>query len=301
MKRVALTALGLSMMVTGAASAADMAVKAPPIAVAPPCIWCGFYVGLNAGYAWSDNSVSSVGNGVQIEPLLSPTIPPAAAASVTGPIPAGRSDGFIGGAQAGYNFQSRNFVFGVETDIQGLSGRGSGTVSNSVIWSPPSSVNSTLTASNKVEWLGTLRGRAGLTIAPNFLVYGTAGLAYGQVNSSVAITQQVVGIGGVPAGGAAALVSSLASASETRVGWAAGAGGEWMLSGNWSAKLEYLHYDLGGVNYNGAVNNFATVGAPVPVGTPIYTVNTRNSTNFRGDIVRVGLNYKLGGPVVAKY
>jgi len=45
----------------------------------------------------------------------------------------------------------------------------------------------------------------------------------------------------------------------------------------------------------------ATVGAPVPVGTPIYTVNTRNSTNFRGDIVRVGLNYKLGGPVVAKY
>jgi outer membrane immunogenic protein len=83
--------------------------------------------------------------------------------------------------------------------------------------------------------------------------------------------------------------------SETRVGWTVGAGGEWMFTSNWSAKLEYLHYDLGSANYGTPVSNVAqTLG-------PIFTLGQSSSTNFRGDIVRVGLNYKFGGPVVAKY
>ena len=81
-----------------------------------------------------------------------------------------------------------------------------------------------------------MRGRIGIAVVPNFLIYGTGGLAYGGVNSSTGINEAFSGLGGLVTG------TSLASGnfSETRVGWTVGAGGEWMFTGNWSAKLEYL-------------------------------------------------------------
>jgi outer membrane immunogenic protein len=155
--------------------------------------------------------------------------------------------------------------------------------------------SATLTAANSVNWLGTVRGRIGLVAAPNFLIYGTGGLAYGGVNSRTGINEAFsgplaadLGLNGTfPASG---------NFSETRVGWTVGAGGEWMFTSNWSAKLEYLHYDLGSANYGTPVGNFGLTPT-----TLLYTLGQSSSTNFRGDIVRVGLNYKFGGPVVAKY
>jgi outer membrane immunogenic protein len=144
-----------------------------------------------------------------------------------------------------------------------------------------------------------VRGRIGIAVVPNFLIYGTGGLAYGGVNSSTGINQVLPlapGFdGSFPASG---------NFSQTRVGWTVGAGGEWMFTSNWSAKLEYLHYDLGSANYGTSVSNFFNAAgvAGLPVGTLLYTLGQSSSTqSFRGDIVRVGLNYKFGGPVVAKY
>jgi outer membrane immunogenic protein len=119
---------------------------------------------------------------------------PIAAAGLTTPIPVSSSNGFIGGGQVGYNYQFGNFVAGIETDIQGLSGRGSGATATSL----PSVVsgdriNTTVTATNSVKWLGTLRGQLGFTMTPRLLVYGTGGLAYGDVTSSTTIGQQIVG------------------------------------------------------------------------------------------------------------
>jgi outer membrane immunogenic protein len=304
MKKLAL-AVSVLAISAAAASAADMApaplyTKAPPIEVAPACVWCGFYVGGNVGYSQSENTSvnsSAVVNALGT-PLLVPTLPPAAAAGLTTGIPVGSRNGIIGGGQFGYNFQSGRFVAGFEADIQGLSGRATGTSATAVAGVPGIAANATLTATNSVNWLGTVRGRIGIAAAPNFLIYGTGGLAYGGVNSSTGINQAFAGPdafalnGTFPASG---------NFSETRVGWTVGAGGEWMFTSNWSAKLEYLHYDLGSANYGTSVSNFATAGAPVPVGTLLYTLGQSSSTNFRGDIVRVGLNYKFGGPVVAKY
>ena len=71
-----------------------------------------------------------------------------------------------------------------------------------------------------------------------------------------------------------------------------------MFSGNWSAKFEYLHYDLGSARYTGIVNNFANANVG---GFLAYSVSTLSSTRFSGDIVRVGLNYKLwGGPAFSR-
>jgi outer membrane immunogenic protein len=297
--------LAVSVLVISAvgASAADLPVytKAPPIEVVPACVWCGFYVGGNVGYAQSEST--SVNSSAMAGPFGSAPAPPGfdqdipatAAAGLTTGIPVGSQKGIIGGGQFGYNFQSGRFVAGFEADIQGLSGRATGT-SVTAVTVDTIPVNATLTATNSVNWLGTVRGRIGIAATPNFLIYGTGGLAYGGVNSSTGINQAFSGpINGVG--------TSLASGnfSETRVGWTAGAGGEWMFTSNWSAKIEYLHYDLGSANYGTPVNNFATAGVFAPLGTFFYTLGQNSSTNFRGDIVRVGINYKFGGPVVAKY
>jgi outer membrane immunogenic protein len=301
-------ALAVSVLAISAvsASAADMApaplyTKAPPIEVAPACVWCGWYVGGNVGYSQSEpTSVNS--SAVVTNPGIlggvSPTFPAAAVAGLTTGIPVGSQKGIIGGGQFGYNFQSGRFVAGFEADIQGLSGRATGTSVTSVPVAIATVTNATLTAANSVNWLGTVRGRIGIAAAPNFLIYGTGGLAYGGVNSSTGINQTILSQAG---GGLNGTFPASGNFAETRVGWTVGAGGEWMFTNNWSAKLEYLHYDLGSANYGTTVNNFTVAGGGIPVGQLLYTLGQSSSTNFRGDIVRVGLNYKFGGPVVAKY
>jgi outer membrane immunogenic protein len=293
MKKFLVTTAAFGMLALPA-MAADMApapmVYKAPVPV-PVCIWCGFYIGANAGYAWSeDNSVNTTGSLSSIFAGIAPATGPAAVASATAQIPGGNANGFIGGGQIGYNFQYSSFVYGIEADFQGLSGKSSGTASNSVgiVGFPGTNVNTTLTATDSVSWLGTLRGRLGYTITPSLLVYGTGGLAYGEAKSSTAIGQQIVG---PAAGGATGPYGSAVSISSTRTGWTAGAGAEWLFTRNWTAKLEYLHYDLGSANYAGSMTNLA-VGV-APVGTPLYTVGTTSSVKFSGDIVRAGVNYKF--------
>jgi outer membrane immunogenic protein len=273
------------------ASAADMPLKAPPAPAAPVWVWTGFYGGVNAGGEWPENnSVNTLGSLPFLNPVIAAAAGPAAVAGATANIPGSRAAGFIGGVQVGYNYQVNNFVAGVETDIQWLSGRSSATVANVVpITGFAAADNTTLMATNSVDWLGTLRGRLGVTVTPSLLVYGAGGLAYGEVKSSTTINQAITG---PAAGGANGPYASFSSISQIRTGWTAGAGAELMLSSNWSAKFEYLYYDLGSVSYNGAMTNLA-VGV-VPVGTPLYTVGVNSSTSYRGNIARFGLNYKFG-------
>jgi outer membrane immunogenic protein len=87
------------------------------------------------------------------------------------------------------------------------------------------------TTSHGLSYLGTLRARIGVLIVPSFLLYATGGLAYGGARSDTTIVQS---IDDPPL---STLMTS-GSFSKTRVGYAVG--GEWMLSSNWSAKLEYL-------------------------------------------------------------
>ena len=112
--------------------------------------------------------------------------------------------GIAGGIEGGYNWQRGAFVFGGETDIQ-LSGADD-TISPFEFSNP---------------WFGTLRGRAGIAIN-NVLLFGTAGLAYGDIRAD----------------------SALLSESHTSIGWTAGGGIEVGFSPRWSAKAEWLYLDL---------------------------------------------------------
>jgi outer membrane immunogenic protein len=305
MKKTVIGIAAIAVLIGTPALAADMPLKALPPAPAPAWSWTGFYIGGNAGYAWSQNdSVGSVGAPIFANPLSLAGTTASLAASVAGVttnIPGSNAGGFIGGGQVGYNYQFNNkYVVGIEADIQGISGRSSGTTANSVpLVGFAAAANTTLAATNSVNWLGTLRGRLGFTVVPNLLVYGTGGLAYGGANSSTTIGQALVGPGAATVTGP---YGSFASISQTRVGWTVGAGAEWMITGNWSAKLEYLYYDLGRVSYGGTMSNIVVPpGGAVPTGGVFYTLGATSSTRYIGDIIRVGLNYHFGGPVVAKY
>jgi outer membrane immunogenic protein len=292
-------ALAVSILVVSAvsASAADLApvyTKAPPIEVAPACVWCGFYVGGNVGYAGSEstsvNSSAVVTNPGIVGGLGAPAL---AAASLGTGIPVGSQRGIIGGGQFGFNFQSGRYVAGFEADIQGLSGRATGASMNSVPV-PGSAANGALTATHSADWLSTVRARIGWAVVHDFLLYGTGGFAFGGVHSSTNINQTFSGELGDELGSGTASGNS----SEVRFGWVVGAGGEWMFARDWSAKLEYLHYELGSTNNGTPVSNVTE-----DIGTPLFTLAQSSSTNFRGDIVRFGVNHTFDWdrPVVAKY
>ena len=83
------------------------------------------------------------------------------------------------------------------------------------------------------------------------------------------------------------------------IAFAVGAGGEWMLSSNWSAKLEYLYYDLGSVTYatGGLASDIGGIGG----GTGVAAVATSSQVRFKDNIARVGVNYHFGSPAVSQY
>jgi outer membrane immunogenic protein len=271
------------------AFAADMAVKAPPPAPAPPPIsWTGWYAGINAGGAWSDSDISTSSQNVQLCTVdCSGEVETATAAAqgATG-VFSGRSAGFIGGGQFGYNWQFNNWVAGFEADIQGTRVKATGASTTTVLFlGGPFATTTNLSLTKEIDYLGTVRGRLGWLFSPTLLVFGTGGLAYGGVKASTNVS--VV----MPAnfGGVDLNPSSNSSLSQTRTGWTAGGGFEWMFAPRWSAKVEYLYYDLGSVTYNGVL-----VDACIPscVGAPaFFTNNVQTTTRFNGNIVRAGLNW----------
>ncbi len=183
---------GVAALVTIASSAAHAAdlPRGTPYTVPAPISsysWTGPYLGGNLGYQWG--------------------------ATTNNPT---RPSGIAGGVQGGYNWQSGQFVFGGEADLN-LSGA-------SDTFAPWKFAN---------PWFGTVRARAGFALN-NILFYGTAGLAYGG------------GHGEVPG----------VSESKLHTGWTAGAGMEVGLTANWSARVEYLFVELGGRPYAATgVNN----------------------------------------------
>ena len=272
LKTIAASALA-AMAVASAASAADLAArpytKAP--IVAPVYDWTGFYIGGNVGYSWGRSSdTSTLTNG---------------AGTVLFTTGAGANmDGVIGGGQIGYNWQVQNWVWGLEADIQGSDQKGRrGYLCPTGVCTPPFGVIAVfpgpavpVALDQKLEWFGTVRGRVGVLATPQVLFYATGGLAYGEVNTSAVIGAGAFGF----------------NAHDTRVGYTVGAGVEGAIGGNWTAKLEYLYMDLG--RTSGA---FLTTIPALGGGVLSYNYSSRITNN----IVRVGLNYKFGGPVIAKY
>ncbi|MFO1108833.1 MAG: outer membrane beta-barrel protein [Bradyrhizobium sp.] len=252
----------------GSVLAADMAArpytKAPPV-IDPVYNWTGFYAGVNVGAVFSRSEFDYIpSNFFAITPGLGPD----------GTVRFNRT-GFTGGGQAGYNWQAGKFVLGVEGDINYTDVRGSGSITRAVAPGLPNGY--TVSESSKSDWLATARLRAGIT-GGNALFYVTGGLAVADYNFT-----QTSFFPNCPCG-----VST--SVTGTKAGWTAGGGVEYAFTPAWSVKAEYLYVDLGSASFS---DNLAAGGFPAAS----FTHNTRLTES----IGRFGVNYRWGGPVVAKY
>jgi outer membrane immunogenic protein len=183
------------------------------------------------------------------------------------------ASGPLFGGQLGYNWQCwPEWVFGVEADLDWANIFASQRLSTvgPVPGAPfdPFSI----VAQQRVSALGTLRGRVGYALE-NVLLYGTGGVAYGRTELATSVVDTLAGCG--PAG-----FCATATSTQWMVGWAAGVGFDWSFLPRWSFRTEYLHYDLGSRR-----QDLADSGVP---GAGISA-----STNFRGDLVRGAISFKL--------
>lgn len=267
-KMVGLLAGVLSLGVVQLASAADMPVKAP-VYKAPPIVmynWTGFYVGGNAGWVGSaTNNVGLTGTDTGTGGFGSELADGSTPSSF-----GTRYSGFIGGAQAGYNWQMGTWLAGLEADFAWSGASGSTSQVNLPQPPYPARAAITTTASNKLDYLGTFRGRLGVLVTNPLLLYVTGGLAYGKTELGVSSSCPTC-----------APVRNLSTVnSPTKAGWTIGAGGEWMFAPQWSVKVEYLYYDLG-------TNTTTPLTYTYGANTSTLTASIREN----GHIVRGGINF----------
>jgi outer membrane immunogenic protein len=156
------------------------------------------------------------------------------------------SGGLIGGT-IGYNWQTGPWVFGLEGDADWADISGSTTVLGC----------GGLECKTRSDFLATVRGRVGYAF-DRFLPYVTGGLALGNIKATYP---------GFP------------TQDETNAGWTVGGGVEFAFAGNWTAKVEYLHVDLGDITCSvGSACAFPGVG---------------NTVSLTEEIVRGGINYRF--------
>jgi outer membrane immunogenic protein len=269
MKKIILTGAALLALSTGAAVAADMPLKAP-IMKAPPVVvspWAGWYIGVNGGYAFDGRDPVGVAETLNGTPFVAGTWPG------SGNFGNLKMKGAFGGAQAGYNWVSGSFLYGLESDFQfsDISARSAVTLPYIV-----GANTISVAASDRTDGFGTFRGRIGW-LWNSALLYATGGLAYGNVHYRLAMVDTLN-------------FQAIRAVDQTRAGFAAGAGIEFALAPRWTVKLEYQYIDLGsfnvGANEAGPGNGFAIV--------------TKATPNFQ--TFRVGLNWH-GDPlaIVARY
>ena len=261
----AFLAAGLASPSFGADLPARPYTKSPAM-VAPVWSWTGFYAGVNGGYAWGNSDVS-IGQPVGFG--IAPADVAAIAAAGTQRL---RASNFTGGGQLGYNLQfAPNWLLGVETDVQYTGFRK--TLSTTIV-QPVSGLPANVTENVNSDWLWTLRGRAGY-VDGRSLFYATGGLAV--ANIQFAQTANFNNGASFNSG----------SVSQTKYGWTAGGGWEYAFASNWSAKIEYLYASLGSV---------AFVSANTASGARFT-----HTASLNENLLRIGLNYKFGGPGVAAY
>jgi outer membrane immunogenic protein len=240
------TTMIAGLLVAGAAQAADMP---RPVYKAPPPLayfsWTGCYIGAQVGWAQITDR----------QDLSSPTF----ALTVHD-----HASGVKGGGHLGCNYQTNQFVFGIEGDFEGTS------IDHRFVIGPPFFDT---TSTERVRWQGSIRGRLGIAV-DHWLFYGTGGLAFASFNDTYCT---------IRGGTTCAFFDSVSS---TRTGGTVGAGIEYAFGNNWSTRIEYRYTRFS--NHTNVLNNFLA-----PPGTSI----DHDSENA----VRWGLTYRFGGPLVARY
>lgn len=234
--------------------------------------WSGYYIGVNAGVAKgkAQNSFSLLGVDTTNTWLL-----PDEARTLVSSLSGANSDShFIGGIQAGRNWQSGNLVYGVELDFSSVNIAASRRTSG--VWQSGVGFNYTASTEYETDWMFSTRGRLGWSLG-SILVYGTAGLAITDLRVSGRYEDQP--LAGTEYG------SGNWSTKKNVFGWTLGGGLEWAIDRKWSLKTEYTFSDFSSATAVGAINS---VG-----GTLGYSNGLTDKIDLTTHVARAGLNYKF--------
>jgi outer membrane immunogenic protein len=318
MKKLLMASVGACVLgAAGSALGADLRAPvryrpAPPVAVAD---WSGFYIGGVAGMGWSRSDVDPIGTTAFCQPTFrgcaagigpggernnavpANTFGAAINAAIPPSIATNPKGGMFGGT-LGYNYQFGRWLLGAETDLSYTNISGGSTQSGVVPTAFfPDAISITATADQRLSYFGTVRGRLGWVPVDPLLIYATGGLAYGRIETNLAIGGAVLG----PCGGGAVsafscpFTGAVGTASSVRTGWTVGGGLEYAIAYGWSVKAEYLYFNLGSPGITTSALALASNNAAGTVLTPfVTTAITSTTSDFKGNVVRVGLNYKFG-------
>jgi len=312
MKKILIGSIAAATM-TASAYAADLPARVapPPPPPVPVCVWCGAYVGVNGGGAFTRSQSLLYTETFGGAPFF-----PAGGGFVEfGPLPS-RSGGFAGG-QIGVNWQWGAFVAGGELDFQGA--RINSAVATTVVPYLGAGSAISIATAQRIDYFGTARGRVGITFggfggpgyggpgyggpgyggpgygAPGYgaggfgfggpiLLYVTGGFAYAGVREGFVMTDTFG-------------FTAANNGNSGRTGYTIGGGIEWMILPNWSIKGEYQYISLRQGPRVGAIETVGGLGTAFAI----------NHVNPRVDMhtARIGLNYHFfsapAAPVVARY
>jgi outer membrane immunogenic protein len=292
MHRLSIAAIATASAVafTQMASAADLMPRKAPAYMppAPPVLsWTGWYGGLNGGYAWSTGTRT-------LDSTITSDFPDLAidgdAFTTAGQTTLDPKGGF-GGGQLGYNWQRGHWVFGWEVDFQGASIKASrnfavlanGDIFNGSLCLGTDCDDATALsqASSKLNVFGSFRGRVGFLATPTWLIYGTGGLAFGQVKDTLSVVSCDCNDEDLDERILPLSARSIES-NTAKLGYTVGGGLEWMFAPSWSVKAEYQYIDLGSTRLFVTSDNSAD--------------HAEATANFdhKYHTVRFGLNYHFG-------
>ena len=222
-----------------------------PASAMAQALWSGPEIGLQGGYAFDGSSGNfhcfSIGGnvceGVGTDPVFHYHINP------TGP---------VGGLHAGYNWQWGHTVVGIEGDAEFADDQGS--VTNNVAG---------FGVKTKMDFDASVRAKIGYAFDNSMLLYGTGGVAFGDVKTSYRVS---------PFPGPPNPLVNAGSTQGVRVGGTIGAGLAYAITPNWSVSGEYRWTDLGDKNFN----------------NPAFSISDKNAFSY--SVVRLGITYRFAPP-----
>jgi len=236
-----------------------------PVRAAPGYNWTGAYIGVQGGYGFGHQEWSGIAD----------------------PLNPGRgkydADGWLAGGTGGINVQSGVFVFGVEGEWMWTGIKGGQAFTDAL----GGGASQTATLETKVDWLAIASARAGFVVGDKLLLYGKGGLAIAEEKQSRTVAVTTPGV--------SSTVTAL-NAKPVHTGVVVGAGAEYALGGNWSAKIEYDYIRMFGQAFTGT--GIETINAPPLVGQADF-LQKFDKMSQDMHLIKFGVNYHFNPmPVV---
>lgn len=246
------------------ASSGLLVIAAAAPAAAQDQDWSGFYVGANAGASWGDTALD-----LKVQGPNGPVALPPADVGIINQVGAedGNKTAFTGGVQGGYNYQTGNWVLGLETDFGffDLDQKRTNAYRSGVLTNPQ--VTYALDQRVKTDWIWTLRPRVGYAWGP-WMGYVTGGLATTETKFTTTLQDN-------------RLPQNVAAfeKSDTDTGWTGGLGAAYRFNTHIALHGDWLYVDFGKVHGSATTPNDFAIIAP--------------EAKVRANLLRIGVDYRF--------